>query len=152
MHIFPTKFCDVCVPGQWRHFGHFSIQKVVISGFLAFFVLSKHCWSWSPGILTKLFFQVPGLKYAQQGQNCDLVTFFQIAWISVGIFFWNWSWDLILDPETSKLHFFLTILHIDKHITRVDFSEVDFIVKLDGNVLEAVNLWYRDRVRGVMKT
>ena len=36
--------------------------------------------------------------------------------------------------------FSLTILHIDKHITRVDFSEVDFIVNLDGNVLEAVNL------------
>ncbi len=41
-----------------------------------------------------------------------------------------------MDPETSKLHFFLTILHIDKHITRVDFSEVDFIVNLNGNVLE----------------
>ena len=26
------------------------------------------------------------------------------------------------------------------HITRVDFSEADFIVNLDGNVLEAVNL------------
>ena len=50
---FPTKFCDVCVPGQRRHFGHFSIQKVVISGFLAYFELSNHCWS--PGILTKLF-------------------------------------------------------------------------------------------------
>ena len=37
------------------HFGHFSIQKVVISGFLAFFELSNHCWS--PGILTKLFFR-----------------------------------------------------------------------------------------------
>ena len=36
--------------------------------------------------------------------------------------------------------FFLTILHRDKQITRVDFSEVDFIVNLDGNVLEAVNL------------
>ena len=45
-----------------------------------------------------------------------------------------------MDPETSKLHFFLTILHKDKHITRVDFSEVDFIVNLDGNVLETVNL------------
>ena len=56
-----------------------------------------------------------------------------------------------MDPETSKLHFFLTILHIEKHITRVDFSEVDFIVNLDGNVLETVNLWCRDRVRGVMK-
>ena len=39
-----------------------------------------------------------------------------------------------------KLYFFLTILHIDKHITRVDFSEVDFIVNLNGNVLETVNL------------
>ena len=45
-----------------------------------------------------------------------------------------------MDPETSKLHFFLTILHIDEHITRADFGEVDFIVNLDGNVLEAVNL------------
>ena len=45
----PTKFCDVCVPGQRRHLGHFSIQKVVISDFLAFLssqTIFGHLVSW----------------------------------------------------------------------------------------------------------
>ena len=146
---FPHQILWRLCPGTTKAFWTFFYPESSNFRFSGFF------WALKPLLVTwyldQAFFQVPGLKYAQQGQNCDLVTFFQIAWISVGFFFWNWSWDLILDPETSKLHFFLTILHIDKHITRVDFSEVDFIVKLDGNVLEAVNLWCRDRVRGVMK-
>ena len=148
MRIFPTKFCDVCVPGQQRHFGHFSIQKVVISGFLAFLssqTIVGHLVSWPS------FFSGPRFEICSARTELWFGNIFPDCLNLSWIFFWNWSWDLILDPETSKLHFFLTILHIDKHITRVDFSEADFIVNLDGNVLEAVNLWCRDRVRGVMK-
>ena len=47
--------------------------------------------------------------------------------------------------------FFVYHSYIDNHFRRVCFSEAYFIVNLDGNVLETVNLSCRDRVRGVME-
>ena len=87
---FPHQILWCLCPGTTKAFWTFFYPEGSNFRFLAFFELSNHCWS--PGILTKLFFQVPGLKYAQQAQNCDLVTFFQIAWIWVGFFF-------EIDPE-----------------------------------------------------
>ena len=43
-------------------------------------------------------------------------------------------------PERGRQVGGLVLLLLHLVITRVDFSEVDFIVNLDGNVLEAVNL------------
>ena len=45
-----------------------------------------------------------------------------------------------------------TNIHAYKHFRRAGFSEVDFSVNLDGNVLVTVNLSSRDRDRGVMKS
>ena len=146
----PTKFCDVCVPGQRRHLGHFSIQKVVISDFLAFLssqTIFGHLVSWPS------FFSGPRFEICSARTELWFGNIFPDCLNFSWIFFLKLILRSYFGPRDIQIaFFFLTILHIDKHITRVDFSEVDFIVKLDGNVLEAVNLWYRDRVRGVMKT
>ena len=146
---FPHQILWRLCPGTTKAFWTFFYPEGSNFRFSGFF------WALKPLLVTwyldQAFFQVPGLKYAQQGQNCDLVTFSQIAWISVGFFFEIDPENLFWTQRHPNCIFFLTILHKDKHITRVDFSEVDFIVNLDGNVLEAVNLWCRDRVRGVMK-
>ena len=44
-----------------------------------------------------------------------------------------------------------TILHIYEHSRRLTFSEIDFMVNLDGNVRQTVNLSFRDRARGVLE-
>ena len=49
------------------------------------------------------------------------------------------------------LWFLFTILHIYDHSRRLTFSEIDFMVNLDGNVRQTVNLSFRDRARGVLE-
>ena len=49
------------------------------------------------------------------------------------------------------LWFLFTILHIYEHSRMLTFSEIDFMVNLDGNVRQTVNLSFRDRARGVLE-
>ena len=150
MHIFPHQILWCLCPGTTKAFWTFFYPEGSNFRFSGFF------WALKPLLVTwyldQAFFSGPRFEICSARTELWFGNIFPDCLNLSWIFFWNWSWDLILDPETSKLHFFLTILHRDKHITRVDFSEADFIVNLDGNVLEAVNLWCRDRVRGVMKT
>ena len=146
---FPHQILWCLCPGTTKAFWTFFYPEGSNFRFSGFF------WALKPLLVTwyldQAFFSGPRFEICSARTELWFGNIFPDCLNLSWIFFLNWSWDLILDPETSKLHFFLTILHIDKHITRVDFSEVDFIVNLDGNVLEAVNLWCRDRVRGVMK-
>ena len=110
---FPHQILWRLCPGTTKAFWIFFNPEGSNFRFSGFF------WALKPLLVTwyldQAFFQVPGLKYAQQGQNCDLVTFFQIAWISVGFFF-----KLILrsyfGPRDIQIAFFSLQFYIEINI------------------------------------
>ena len=73
---FPHQILWCLCPGTTKAFWTFFYPEGSNFRFSGFF------WALKPLLVTwyldQAFFQVPGLKYTQQGQNCDLVTFFQI--------------------------------------------------------------------------
>ena len=59
--------------------------------------------------------------------------------------------DQIKNPNTSLLWFLFTIQHIYEHSRRLTFSEIDFMVNLDGNVRQTVNLSCRGVLENLVK-
>ena len=148
-HISPTKFYGPCVPGWRRHFRGYSIPRVVFSGFPTSFQRRKVYQLL--GNYIRLEFSITGLKYAQNKQNCGLVILCIKRKNPSGFFLTKLCLDQIKNPNTSLLWFLFTILHIYEHSRRLTFSEIDFMVNLDGNVRQTVNLSFRDRAKGVLE-
>ena len=146
---FPHKIYGPCVLGWRRHFGGYSIPTVVFSGFLTSYQRRKVYQLL--GNYIRLEFSITGLKYAQNKQNCGLVILCIKRKNPSGFFFKKLFLDQIKNPNTSLLWFLFTILHIYEHSRRLTFSEIDFMVNLDGNVRQTVNLSFRDRAMGVLE-